>query len=246
LVKLAADFLGELPGLGAIIFELAPDRVEGFGAKKYLRQMETLHRLWEVAPRAAMKPAAGVRQLQNGWLGPTPDAWEALIADKMLPTAERRHESGQMLEIRECDERSFVLYSKLSDSFRAGAIAELLENTTRLLLIAIGEQALRKLVGRYIAATPPVVFPSDEAIGFRRFLEANTLAVPGLEDLLRFEAGLVEAVADSSKIQVTLRKNIDVMLSDLAAGRLPGASSDVPPTTVEIGVDPAPYLMAVG
>ena len=246
LVRIATDFIGGLPNLGAVIFELAPDRVEAFDEKNYLRQMETLHRLWELAPRTAGRSAAGTPSRRNHRPGPPPEEWEALIAGKMLPAEERPKQRGELPEIRECDERSFALYTKLAESFRAGAIAELLENTTRLLLIAIGEQALRKLVERYLAVTPPVMFPSDEAIGFRRFLETASLRVPGLEDLLRFEAGLVEAVADSRKIQVTLRKDIDVMLSDLAAGRLPGASSNVPPTTLEIGVDPAPYLTAVG
>lgn len=246
LVQIATDFISELPHVGAVIFELAPDRVQAFGEKDYLRQLETLHRLWDLAPRAAVNRAGGIRPRRSGWLGPTPETWEALIAGRMLPAAERPHQRGELLETRECDERSFTLYSKLAESFRAGAIAELLENTTRLLLIALGEQELRKLVERYLAGTAPVMFPSDEAIGFRRFVETASLSVPGLEDMLRFEAGLVEAVADSSKVHVTIRKNIDVMLADLAAGRLPGASSDIAPTKLEIGVDPAPYLTAVG
>jgi hypothetical protein len=73
-------------------------------------------------------------------------------------------------------------------------------------------------------------------------MNANPLSVPGLEDLLRFEAALVEAAADSATIQVTLAKDIDAMLTDLAAGRLPGPSSDCPPTVIEIGVDPAPFI----
>jgi len=32
------------------------------------------------------------------------------------------------------------------------------------------------------------------------------------------------------------------MLADVAAGRLPGPSSDRPATVLEIGVDPAPFI----
>ena len=242
LVEIAAEFLPGLPNLGAIIFELAPDRVSLFGEKAFLHQIETLHRLWETtrSPSASSVPVSA-RPPLTGLPGLTPEAWERLIADRMLPAADRPP-NGVPIEIRTADERSFSLYARLAASFRAGAIAELLENTTRLLLIGIGEEALRDLLDRYISVTPPVAFPTDEVIRFRRFMNANPLSVPGLEDLLRFEAALVEAAADSATIQVTLAKDIDAMLTDLAAGRLPGPSSDCPPTVIEIGVDPAPFI----
>ena len=75
--------------------------------------------------------------------------------------------------MRRADEESFALYSHLAGSFRSGALAELLGNTIRLLLLALGKEALQEFINGYIASTPPSAFPTDEVIQFRRFLEAN-------------------------------------------------------------------------
>jgi uncharacterized protein len=243
LAGIAAEIVASLPNLGAIIFEIAPDRVSGFGAKAFLRELETLHRLWDATPPVAAAPATvAAGPPFTGLASPTPDAWERLIADRMLPAGDRPKDAGARLQIRTADERSFSLYARLAASFRTGAIAELLENTTRLLLIAIGEEALRDLLDRYISVTRPATFPTDEALSFRRFIDANPISAPGLEEMLKFEATLIEAAANNLTIQVTFAKDIDAMLADIAAGRLPGPSSDRPETVLEIGVDPAPFV----
>jgi uncharacterized protein len=160
----------------------------------------------------------------------------------MLPASDRLAGVDARLQIRAADERSLSLYARLAASFRTGTIAELLENTTRLLLIAIGEEALRDLLDRYISVTLPAAFPTEQALSFRRFIDANPISVPGLEEMLKFEATLIEAAANNLTIQVTFAKDIDAMLADIAAGRLPGPSSDRPARVLEIGVDPAPFV----
>ena len=242
LTKVAAEIIPCLPNLGAIIFELAPDRLPIFGGKEFLREIETLHRLWEATPSPNAAASAGVRR-QFTRLA-TPETWERLLANRMLPPDARPSAPDSSIEVREVDEQSFALYKLLSGTFRRGAIAELLENTTRLLLIGIGELALRELLDRYIAATPPVAFPTDEALNFQRFLEANPAPVPGLEDMLKFEGALVMAAADGNTIQVSFAKDIEAMLLDIAAGRLPGPSSDCE-TVLEISVDPTPFIRVV-
>jgi len=214
LISIARETIARLPSLGAIIFEVAPDRVASFGEAAFLRQLETLHSLWKPSPT------------------PSPEQWERFLTDP-------QHRG---LELRPEDQRSFTLYSILTNSFRAGAIAELLENTTRLLLLALGEPELRALVDRYLAATTPGTFPTDEVLNFRRYLEANPLPVPGLKDLLNFEATLIESAADNRTVRITLTKDIDAVLKDIAESRLPDASSDRPAAVLEIGVDPLPFI----
>lgn len=243
LAGIAAEIVASLPNLGAIIFEIASDRVSRFGSTAFLREMEILHRLWDTKPPVLAAPATVAAQPPFTELGaPTPEAWERFIADRMLPAGDRPAGTGERLQIRTADERSFVLYAALAASFRTGAIAELLENTTRLLLIALGEQALRDLLDRYISVTPPVAFPTDEVITFRRFIDANPISVPGLGEVLKFEATLIEAAANGLTMRVPFAKDIDAMLAEIAAGRLPGPSSDRPSTVLEIGVDPAPFV----
>ncbi len=149
------------------------------------------------------------------------------------------------VELAAGDERSFALYRSLAGSFRSGTIAELLENTTRLMLLGLGEQRLRELMAGYVAETLPRVYPTDEALQFRDYLRANPVAVAGLEDVLGFEAGLIEAAANSCVVQVALGRNIDALLGDIAAGRLPEAGADGEEMVLEIGVDPVPFVRVV-
>ncbi len=248
LVALAGDVIASLPNLGAIIFELAPDRVASFDSLAYLQQMETLNRLWERAPTgpATVKDSASgtVVNTARPTAEATPESWEHTIAQQMLPASNRALTSTDTLPLTTDDAERFSLYKHLAGSFRTGALAELLGSSIRLLLIAMGKEGVSKLLARYIAATPPVSFPTDEALQFRRYMDAHPLGtpVPGFEEMLRFEAALIAAAADTTPVRATFTKSIDQMLADIAAGLLPGASSDCAATVLEIGVEPVPYI----
>ena len=241
LLEIAFDVVSDLPNLGAIIFEIAPDRLSTFDQKAVLQEIEKINRLWE---RARTQPAATATKSQPFAqpLAPSPEEWERLIANRMLPSEDQPPINGDRPHLRESDERIFALYVELAASFRRGAVAELMENTTKLLLLGIGEAKLRQLMDNYIASTPPAAFPSDEALRFRRFLESNLPPVPGLDDLSKFEATLIASAADSKPMQVEVTNDIDVMLSEIAAGRLPPPSMDHPRTLLEISVDPVPSI----
>jgi uncharacterized protein (UPF0276 family) len=250
LTAIAADIVAGLPNLGAIIFEIAPDRLSGFGGDAILREMETLHRLWDIprpaAAVAAASPAATPRFLTEGQCGLTPEAWERLIAVRMLPVGYRPATAGEEAQLRQSDEQSFALYARLTASFRFSAIADLLTNSIRLLLIAMGKDALRDLLGRYTVITPPSVFPTDEALGFRRFVEAHAASIPGLSDVLAFEAAAVEAAANGRPVRITLARDLGAVFDDIAVGRLPGPHSERPRQALEIGVNPQPFIRLVG
>lgn len=240
-VKIAADIVASLPNLGAIIYEIALDRLSDFGVKGFLLEMEKVNRLWEKAHTATpVKPAA--RAPLAGSPSPAPDAWEHLIASRMLPAGDRPINGTDRMASRDSDERSFALYVQLAGSFRSGAIADLLEHTTRLLVLGMGEAPLRELMDRYVSATPPVAFPTDEALSFRRYMLAHPVSVPGLEDVLKFETALIEAAVDDRVIRIDLAKDIDAALAYIAAGRVPGPSSDRPGTVLEVGANPAPFV----
>ncbi len=244
LIAIAEEVIPGLPNLGAILFEVSSDRLPSFGERGLLREMEKLHRLWDSNHPATLTRAAARRSFAEP-AAPTPEEWERLIASHLLPADDRPHCNGESLHLKRPDDRSFALYACLAASFRTGAIADLLENTTRLLLLGMGETGLRDLMDRYVAATPPVAFPTDEALSFRRYMEAHPVAVPGLEDVLKFEAAMIEAAANNTAIRVQLSRDMDSVLADIAMGRVPGPSSDRPATVLEIGVDPVPFVRAV-
>jgi uncharacterized protein len=248
LVEIASDVVADLPNLGAIIFEIAPDRVGRFGARNWLSEMEKVHRLWEKScgtARSTSRPKVSARQPSAELSTPSPEDWERTLARRMLRSESPSQAGTGPLEPRSSDERAFSLYRQLGASFRRGAVAELMENTTQLLLLAMGEAELRHLMDRYVAATSPVTFPTDEALSFRRFLAQNPLAIPGLEDLSKFEATLVAAAADGESMRVELSGDIDAMLGEIALGRLPGPSTARPGTVLEIVVDPMPAVRMI-
>ncbi len=241
LAMIAADFVAELPNLGAIIFEIAPDRVSSFGVAAFLREMETLHRLW-----ANTRPStiASTNKLRAAGTGPAPQAWERAIAHRMLPDSFVPSWPG-LTQPGHDEDRAFELYVELAKEFRFGAIAELLKNSVRLLLIALGEPAVRDLLDRYTATMPPTTFPSDEALNFSRFVAEQTLSVPGFADILLFETASVEAAADGLTVQITMKRDIGTLLDDIAASRVPAPMSDNHAVTLEIGVDPQPFVRLI-
>ena len=248
LVDIASDVVADLPNLGAIIFEIAPDRMGRFGERNLLLEMEKVNRLWgrtRAAARQTSNTKASAQRPLAESATPSPDDWERMLTSQMLQSGRRRPASPEQLELRRSDARAFALYLQLVASFRRGAVAELMENTTRLLLLGMGEVELREFMDRYVAATPPVAFPTDEALSFRRFLADNPPAIPGLEDLSKFESTLIAAAADGGSRQVELATDIDAMLGEIAKGRLPGPATERPGTVLEITVDPVPAIRMV-
>jgi uncharacterized protein len=241
LAMIAADILPDLPNLGTIIFEISPDHFSAFGPTAFLQEMETLHRLWaktRPAPAAARTPKAPVPSIAT--LRVTPEQWEQQIAFRMLPPSYRPPTPAAPFAAS--DERSFALYAELATSFRYGAITQLLKNSVRLLLMSWGEMRVRGLLDRYTALAPPAAFPTDEALGFARFAQTQALPVPGLADVLMFEAASIEAAADSRTVRVTLAADFDVLLHDIAAGQIPTPSSGGSQIVIEVGVVPGPFV----
>ena len=243
LMRLAEDVVPELPNLGAVIFEIAPGWYPRFGVTAFLREMERINRLWETSKRLPRpRSPAGPRALGPA---PSPLAWEGRLARRLLPEADRPPGAGDP-RFDASDQPAFALYAELIASFRRGAIVDMLPNATRLMLMTTGEACLRELLDRYFATSAPSLHPADEALAFCRFLESEPAHAPGVEDMLTFEAALVEAAADDRVVRIEVRKDIEAMLTDMAAGRLPGPSSDRPPTWVEIGVSPTPFVREIG
>jgi len=239
IVALTAEIIPHLPNLGAIIFELAPDRVSSFEGRAYLREIETLNRLWDKA-----KPAPCTTQLQapdpQPDSGLTPEIWEQVLTERMLMQAGT--EIPSFFPFIASDDERFSLYAYLAGSFRSGAIAELLSNTIRLLLPALGKGELQNLINDYVATTPPASFPTDEAFQFCRYLETHPLPIPGLKDVLAFEGALIDSAANNTTARATLTQDIETLLSALAAGRLPPTPSAQCQIILEIAVDPVPLI----
>lgn len=240
-VAMAADLVADLPQLGAVIFEVSSDRLPVFGQAAFLRQMEVMAGLWETAgsgrsaptmrgPQSGRPAAASPEAVTAAPL--TPVDWETLIAARLLPADHRPPLTADLEET--ADSCAFALYATLVAAFRRGAVSDLLENTIRLLLATLGEAGARDLLDAFIAAVPPSLYPSDEALAFSDFLDSIGIDAPGLADILAFEAAVVRAAVDDRPVRVQLKRPLDALLASIAAGRPPG------------GPEGAPYRVEVG
>ncbi|MDB5710897.1 MAG: hypothetical protein JWL96_2967 [Sphingomonas bacterium] len=197
LLAIAAEIVPMLPNLGAILFELASDRVAGFGETAFLHQIEALHRLWErrLPDRTAPPPvsAAVIRT--------TPDdiaalgAWEATIARAMLPAGMAPTPAGDA-----ADDPAWPLYRMLVASFRKGVLTSLMGNSVRLLLRGLDPAALDTLFQAYMAEVPPALYASDEALAFAGWLTDHAPPLPYLTTIATFEAQVIRAVIDDTPL----------------------------------------------
>ena len=197
LLAIAAEIVPMLPNLGAILFELAPDRVAGFGEAAFLHQIEALHRLWERRPadRAAPPaPRAAVIRIAPDDTAAL-DAWEATIAHAMLPVALAPASAGEA-----ADDPAWPLYRMLVTSFRKGVLTSLMGNTVRLLLRGLDAVALDALFRAYMAEVPPALYASDEALAFAAWLNDHAPPLPYLTTIATFEAQVIRAVIDDAPL----------------------------------------------
>jgi uncharacterized protein (UPF0276 family) len=208
LIDLGSDLVATLPNVGAILFEISPQFVDALGPVAFLREMEKMNDLWE---RAGRRPAASRPRAVPPSATPndSPSAYEqALVASLAgAPSAD--------------DPPAIALYRTLIASFRNGALSDLLPNTLRLLARRAGEAALEEMLAAYRLAAPPSLFPSDEALAFAAWLEANGPQLDYLEDLLALEAGIVRFAGEGTGGELRFRHDPSAILDALAAGGVP-------------------------
>jgi hypothetical protein len=235
LAAMAADIIPDLPNLGAVIFEISGQRYPEFGPAAFLREMETLQGLW-----ARSKPAPGRVSRETEPRVETPSRvrpleWERWIAERMLSAAPNP-------EPIDSDDDGFALYRRLADEFRFGAVAEMLNNSVRLLVTSLGDRGTRELLARFARCAPPSAYPTDEALAFARFARDLAPPIAAFDDILSFEVAAVVAAADSRAVEVTVPEDIDRLLAQVAAGSTPKPHPNLPRRRVEVGVLPAPYV----
>ncbi|MEA3033936.1 MAG: uncharacterized protein QOJ94_2444 [Sphingomonadales bacterium] len=208
LLDLARDLVAALPNVGAVLFEISPQFVDALGPAAFLREMEAMNDLWERTGHRAVA--------SRPWVAPpraaaddSPSAYEqALVALLTGPAS-----PGEPPAI--------ALYRTLIASFRNGALSDLLPNTLRLLARRLGEAALEEMLAAYRLAAPPSLFPSDEALAFAAWLDANGPRLDYLEDLLELEAGIVRFAGEGAGGELRFRHDPSAVLDALAAGSVP-------------------------
>ena len=236
---IARDIIPHLPNLAAVIFEAAPDRIKVLGDLGFMHQVEIVNGLWE-----ARRLGEAVRnpRIEPHRRAVTHDArtWEAALAEALID----RQRPPEPLT-REEDLRSLALYATLIAAFRRGVIADLLENTTRLILIGLGEVQTALWLDRYMSDVPPSFFASEEARNFAEWAQAQPPDIPGFRDILAFETAMVEAIAEGHSVDVPLSVDIETLVASIQKGVIPDTRAMARPTRLEITMGAQPRVTEI-
>jgi uncharacterized protein len=233
----AKEIVSRLPNLGAIIFEIYPSFVDSVGVDEICRQLDLLRELWSVRGRHAdaetlVRSSTVLRQPSGA--SASPAAWELALGSLVIGRSPEHD-----LETELSADSGVALLQKLALEFRASMIATNLRRTTRLLLLALGEDVFRMILAEYRSRVTPQMFAATEARAFARFLRELGVNVPQLAEVLEFEVAVLETLVDGRARLVRFEFDPLPMLLALGDGRLPDEPGRAGRFEIEITPDTA-------
>jgi uncharacterized protein (UPF0276 family) len=223
-IDLARQIAPRLPNLKAIVFEIMPEYAIEYGltAGELLTHLAELREIWDSRgsrpsvpkePRRRHAVATGAANL------PTPAAWEEALAGAVSGWPA----TGHLAEQLDSDPGVAVLRS-LVGSVRAGKVATSLKLTTRLLLLALGEDAVRAVFEDFWRRVPSQLAASEEGRRFAAYLQDHPPeGVPYLAEVLAFELAAARVLMGGRPEVVAVGYDLVPVIAALREGRLPGA-----------------------
>jgi uncharacterized protein (UPF0276 family) len=183
-MDIAVELVPRLPALGAIVFEIAPERVAEVGLRAIARNLEQLRAIWDTRGGAVETWSAPT---EVATLRVAPQEWERLIGGALVnpvavapPRALRSwwHDAAPAIE----------LYRALWAEGRGSALVVTAPRTMRLLLHILGPPGTRRLLNAFHRAETPGYTAIDEARAFLPFALRTAAAVPGIDDAAAADA----------------------------------------------------------
>ncbi|HEX6374252.1 MAG TPA: DUF692 family protein [Allosphingosinicella sp.] len=205
LFDLALEIMPDLPAVGAIIFEIAPEHLHRVDEASLLGQIETLHRLWE---RRGRSPTPAGRHQAAPAAGLMAAEWEQALA-------------GALSDASGGASAAIALYRSLIAAFRNGALATTLTHSLRLLQLTHGKAAVDAMLDDYGASTRPPLYPSDEAVQFATWLKAHAPPTLYLDDMLGLEEGIVTIACGGAGGELSFDHDPSLIVAAIADGRAP-------------------------
>ena len=215
----ARDLVESLPNLRMINFELMPLYFEQFGADGVAAELERCHEVWAARKGVATPRDGGQRTVViPATTPPAPAAWERQLATLVRNAPPAGEQADELSTDPGLDVLRF-----LAAEFRAGMIARGLTLATRLLLLHLGERAVREICADFFASRPPEMFALSEAKAFADYLAGLDLDVPHLHSVVSFELAVQHAAARGDSATIEFAGNPNDILSSLAHGLRPPA-----------------------
>lgn len=218
-LELAEQWIGRLPNLGALVFEVLDEHVARIGLDGILRQLELMHELWTLRshdteirvgrPRTARTPVDGIQLAAVR-------AWERTLGS--LVTG---HEPDGELASRLREDPGLPVFRQLVADARSGFISEGLHYTTSLLLGTLGPARVRELLDEFMRSCPPELFVSAESDHFASFLRGRAIEVPYLDEVLGFEHALIRAALYDEEGTVQFAHDPTALFESLDRGVVP-------------------------
>ncbi len=212
--------VSRLPNLKAIIFEIFPSFVETAGAAVIYAQMERLHELWSLRGTAVDEPLP-VRSSRTAMPvsfdeGPSPAMWERALGNLVIG----RTPGAETLSRELAGDQGVLLVAAMIREFRASMLVRVLPMSMRLLLLTLGTDAVRALMGECWAQVPPQGYASAEAEAFAGYLAAQRLEIPYLNQVLAFERANAASLVDGKQRVVRFDFDPVPVFEALAGGEL--------------------------
>ncbi len=221
----AAEWISRLPNLRALVFEILPEHVPVIGLDGVHRELERLEELWRLRPPRRVAAARWSDCLRRPARHDATDVEEARRAELRLY---RQLTGGSPVE-PDGDPGCAVLRELINEA-RSASLARAARYTITALVAGLGVSEARALFGRYFRDVPPDAFPAVEADRFARSLRQlpDVLdAVPYLDQILAFEAALLEAALRGRATELEWSVDPGALFAALDAGRLPTALPSV-------------------
>ena len=236
LFEKAKRIVAALPNLKAIIFEIYPAFVPVAGFDLIRMQLERLHELWRYR---SQEPRRRPAQRWTSCKGTpvrgdqvSPDEWERALGSLVIG----REPDGALSQELAVDP-GVALVNRLALEFRASMIVNLLRRTSRLMMLALGQDVFLTILRDYWAKVPPRMFACSEAEAFADYLEALDLKVPQLAEILKFERAVLATLVNDQPRVVDFEMDPIPMLLALAEGHLPDKPSKAGHFEIEITPD---------
>ena len=218
LLDIAAQLIPRLRNLGAIVFEILPEHIDGLGLDGVRAQIAEMHALWR------LRPPEEIHVMRTPEVAmPLPRELDA-IRSYECGLANLAH-GRATAEGRFADDPGIPVYRTLIDDARDGRLARAMRFTITLLLASLGRAAIAQVLSDFRAQSPVEIFSAVEADRFARFLRERLdrfAHVSYLAEVLEFEHALVRASLFGTSSRVTWSVDPTVLLAALEAGRLPG------------------------
>lgn len=260
-MALAREVLPRLTNLRALIFEIMPQHVGAVGGAALLDQLARMHELWEdrarPAPPHLAPPVPAPADRSSGVPSPAdrspevpspadrssgvpspalphPSAWERAVHGAVNPRAADPSADDAGVPPGLAQDVGVAVLRDLVSSARSGQLAGTLELSVRLLLLTLGDDAVREVLTRFWAATPLEPTAGAEAVSFAAYSRTSRLGarVPFLDEVMELELAVHRAVMTDEEQRVVMTADPGPLLGALRDGRVPQVRPGSPRTVV--------------